>query len=105
MPAKVSVKMRPMVTAGFANEVELVNQYAAPMYDPHGRGNAERPTGSGEGEDHQDQPSRGDDLTQQVTACHPVGLRDCRRHLEHDVGQHGPCDRSEALGRDEQDDS
>jgi hypothetical protein len=25
MPAKVSVKMRPMVTAGFANEVELVN--------------------------------------------------------------------------------
>ena len=31
MPAKVSVKMRPIVTAGLANEVELVNQYAAPM--------------------------------------------------------------------------
>ncbi|MBK7819797.1 MAG: PRD domain-containing protein [Tessaracoccus sp.] len=31
MPAKVSVKIRPMVTAGLANEVELVNQYAAPM--------------------------------------------------------------------------
>ena len=31
IPAKVSVKMRPIVTAGFANEVEDVNQYAAPM--------------------------------------------------------------------------
>ena len=26
MPAKVSENMRPMVTAGLANEVELVNQ-------------------------------------------------------------------------------
>lgn len=32
IPAKVSEKMRPMVTAGLANEVELVNQYAAPIY-------------------------------------------------------------------------
>ncbi len=31
MPAKVSVKTRPMVTAGLAKDVELVNQYAAPM--------------------------------------------------------------------------
>ncbi len=31
MPAKVSEKIRPIVTAGLANEVELVNQYAAPM--------------------------------------------------------------------------
>ena len=31
MPAKVSENIRPMVTAGLANEVELVNQYAAPM--------------------------------------------------------------------------
>ncbi len=31
MPAKVSLKMRPTVTAGFANDVEDVNQYAAPM--------------------------------------------------------------------------
>jgi hypothetical protein len=31
MPAKVSEKIRPTVTAGFANEVELVNQYAAPI--------------------------------------------------------------------------
>ena len=32
MPAKVSLnRRRPTVTAGFANEVEDVNQYAAPM--------------------------------------------------------------------------
>ena len=31
MPAKVSLKIRPMVTAGFANDVEDVNQYAAPI--------------------------------------------------------------------------
>ena len=31
MPAKVSENTRPMVTAGLAKEVELVNQYAAPM--------------------------------------------------------------------------
>ena len=31
MPAKVSLKIRPTVTAGFANEVEDVNQYAAPI--------------------------------------------------------------------------
>src|SRR3954447_16102430 len=29
MPANVSDSVRPMVTAGFANEVEDVNQYAA----------------------------------------------------------------------------
>jgi len=31
MPAKVSLKTRPRVTAGFAKDVELVNQYAAPI--------------------------------------------------------------------------
>ena len=31
MPAKVSVKARPTVTAGLAKEVDEVNQYAAPM--------------------------------------------------------------------------
>src|SRR4029450_6557390 len=34
MPAKVSEKIRPTVTAGFAKDVELVNQYAAPIYAP-----------------------------------------------------------------------
>jgi hypothetical protein len=34
MPANVSENIRPIATAGFANEVELVNQYAAPMYAP-----------------------------------------------------------------------
>ena len=31
MPAKVSLNMRAMVTAGWANEVEEVNQYASPI--------------------------------------------------------------------------
>ena len=31
LPAKVSENILPIVTAGFANEVEQVNQYAAPM--------------------------------------------------------------------------
>src|SRR5439155_8469096 len=31
-PAKVSVSERPIVTAGFANDVDAVNQYAAMMY-------------------------------------------------------------------------
>ena len=31
MPANVSVNARPTVTAGLANEVDEVNQYAAPM--------------------------------------------------------------------------
>ena len=31
MPAKVSESMRAMVTAGLANEVDEVNQYAAAM--------------------------------------------------------------------------
>ena len=34
IPAKVSENIRPIVTAGLANEVELVNQYAAPIYAP-----------------------------------------------------------------------
>jgi hypothetical protein len=34
MPAKVSDIDRARVTAGFANEVEAVNQYAAVMYSP-----------------------------------------------------------------------
>src|SRR4051794_22880902 len=32
IPAKLSENIRPTVTAGLAKDVELVNQYAAPMY-------------------------------------------------------------------------
>nr|ALN88634.1 major intrinsic domain protein [Lysobacter capsici] len=31
MPAKLSLNMRPKAAAGLANDVEEVNQYAAPM--------------------------------------------------------------------------
>ena len=34
MPANVSEKARPTVTAGLAKDVDEVNQYAAPMYAP-----------------------------------------------------------------------
>src|SRR5579862_924903 len=38
MPAKVLDSERAMVTAGLANEVEEVNQYAAVMYAPTAKG-------------------------------------------------------------------
>jgi tetratricopeptide (TPR) repeat protein len=40
IPAKVSENIRPTVTAGLAKDVELVNQYAAPMYAPTAAGAA-----------------------------------------------------------------
>src|SRR5687768_8649233 len=44
IPAKVSVNARPIVTAGLAKLVLLVNQYAAPMYAPTAAGaTADRP--------------------------------------------------------------
>jgi len=41
MPAKVSLAARASVTAGFANDVDAVNQYAAVMYAPTANGTAE----------------------------------------------------------------
>jgi len=41
IPEKVLVRERASVTAGFANEVEAVNQYAAVMYAPTANGVAE----------------------------------------------------------------
>src|SRR5688572_24125102 len=38
MPAKVSVNARAIVTAGFANDVDAVNQYAAVMYAATAKG-------------------------------------------------------------------
>src|ERR1700731_3638142 len=40
MPANVSLRHRASVTAGFAKEVEAVNQYAAVMYAPTANGTA-----------------------------------------------------------------
>jgi hypothetical protein len=42
MPANESVNERASVTAGFANEVEAVNQSAAVIYAPTAKGTAER---------------------------------------------------------------
>lgn len=41
IPANVLVNALAAVTAGFANEVDAVNQYAAAMYDPTAKGTAE----------------------------------------------------------------
>src|SRR5205814_5986496 len=41
MPANVAVKPRAKVTAGFANEVDAVNQYAAAIYAPIANGAAQ----------------------------------------------------------------
>jgi hypothetical protein len=41
MPANVLVPARASVTAGFAKEVDAVNQYAAVMYAPTAKGTAE----------------------------------------------------------------
>ena len=72
MPANVSLNTRPMVIAGFAKLVELVKKYAAPMYAPTagGPGGA---SGAHEGEDHQDETSRGHDLREQVAAGDAIG--------------------------------
>ncbi len=40
MPLKVLVNDRAIVTAGFANDVEAVNQYAAVIYNPTAYGTA-----------------------------------------------------------------
>src|SRR5262245_24900984 len=41
IPANVSVAARARVTAGLANEVDAVNQYAAVMYDATANGTAD----------------------------------------------------------------
>jgi len=40
IPANVSLSARAIVTAGFANDVDAVNQYAALMYAPTANGAA-----------------------------------------------------------------
>ena len=44
MPENVLVRDRAIVTAGFANDVEAVNQYAPVMYAPTANGTASDPT-------------------------------------------------------------
>ena len=104
MPAKVSENIRADGDAGLANEVELVNQYAAPMYAPTaGAASAPRPV-AGEGEDQQHQPRGGDDLAEQRPGVDANLGRDRRTHTEHRVRQQGPEDPADDLGEDVQTD-
>ena len=75
MPAKESVNARPIVTAGLANEVDEVNQYAAPDVGADRRRSDRCAAGSGEREDQQDQAGGGDDLAQPQVAGGAVLLR------------------------------
>ena len=67
MPAKVSEKILPTVTAGLAKDVLLVNQYAAPMYAPTACGGYRRLARCGPGREiNAIKPGRGDDLTDEM---------------------------------------
>jgi hypothetical protein len=80
-----------MVTAGLAKLVELVNQYAAPMYAPPA-------AGAGQGEDEQDQPGGGDDLAEPQVAGGPVFAGEVDGGQgEHEVGQDRPGDGPDGL--------
>jgi hypothetical protein len=65
MPANVSESERASVTAGLANDVDAVNQYAAVMYRPdddrHGSSRCGAPT------DHQHEPERGHSFTHELS--------------------------------------
>jgi hypothetical protein len=68
IPANVSVKARPIVTAGLANDVEDVNQYAAPDVGTHRGRRDGGVTGPGQREDQQYQSGGRDDLAQRRVA-------------------------------------
>ena len=94
IPAKVSEKIRPTVTAGLANDVLLVNQYAAPMYAPTAAAESAGSAGAGQGEDQRDQPGGGDDLADEMARGDAVFGGDLEHApVEHDVGQHRADDR------------
>ena len=65
MPANVSVSARASVTAGFANDVDAVNQYAAAMYAATAKGTASSPAPR-TSPDHRHQAERRDELTDQL---------------------------------------
>src|SRR5580692_5908287 len=62
IPANVFVAARAIVTAGFANEVDAVNQYAAVMYAPTAKGTAFDRCRA-HSPNHGQQTERGDELT------------------------------------------
>ena len=99
MPAKVSESERAMVTAGLANEVDAVNQYAE---EPIGRRDVE-PDRVGDcggipretAEDREQQPEGGDKFGQPLPGARPyASQRDLpHRQLEHRMRSPHPNDR------------
>ena len=97
MPAKLSLNIRPNVAAGLANEVDAVNQYAAPMYAATMA--ATRPAGA-----RRITSSRPNVATPSAIHC-PAPLRswveNCRMaQVEHRVGQPRAEHRAGELGDD-----
>ena len=68
IPEKVLVSERARVTAGFANDVDAVNQYAAVMYAPTANGVAEERVRA-TAPDHGDQAERGDELAERLRSA------------------------------------
>ena len=97
MPAKVSVNIRPTVTAGLANDGGAGEPVrGADVGADRGRGEQAAP-GADEGEDQHQQSGGGDDLAEQVSAAGPVLGRQVLPDVEHDVGQQRPADPAGAL--------
>ena len=65
MPANVSEKTRPTVTAGLANEVRRGEPVGGADVGADGGRGEHAAAGAGQGEDQRDQPGRGDDLAEQ----------------------------------------
>ena len=64
MPAKVSEKTRPTVTAGLANDVRGGEPVRGADVRADSGGREQPAAGAGQSEDQHDQPGGGDDLTQ-----------------------------------------
>ena len=91
--------MRPTVTAGLANDVLLVNQYAAPMYAPTAAADSAARPVRARAKIRCDQPGGGDDLADEMAGGDAV-LGGDLEHLavEHDVGQDRAEDAAGDLG-------
>ena len=100
MPANVSVNVRPIVTAGFANDVDEVNQYGrADVRADRGRCRGGPVPVRASAKMSSSNPRGRDDLSEPESPAGAAGRRPGdRRHAEHHVGQDGAADRAADLG-------
>ena len=85
IPANVFVNARAIVTAGFANDVDAVNQYADVMYAANSERRRRRSATHASPDDGQ-QSERGNELAEHLSRASPCVLREGeQRFLEHHV--------------------